>query len=67
MFPGARGKPTSIHGTAPLAECLRRRTIGLFLKLGLIIQHFAVTLLCWKHSGREAQPLMAPKVRARTT
>jgi hypothetical protein len=40
-----------IHDTARLAECLRRRTIGLFLKLGLIAQQFAETLLCWKHSG----------------
>ena len=40
-----------IHDTAPLAECLRRRTIGLFLKLGLITQQFAQTLLCWRHSG----------------
>ena len=40
-----------IHDTASLAECLRRRTIGLFLKLGLITQRFADTLLCWKHSG----------------
>jgi hypothetical protein len=40
-----------IHDTACLAECLRRRTIGLFLKLGLITQQFAETLLCWRHSG----------------
>jgi hypothetical protein len=40
-----------IHDTAPLAECLRRRTIGLFLKLGLITQQFAENLLCWRHSG----------------
>jgi hypothetical protein len=40
-----------IHDTARMAECLRRRTIGLFLKLGLIAQQFAQTLLCWKHSG----------------
>jgi len=40
-----------IHDTARLAECLRRRTIGLFLKLRLIAQQFAETLLCWKHSG----------------
>jgi hypothetical protein len=40
-----------IHDTTRLSECLRRRTIGLFLKLGLITQQFAETLLCWKHSG----------------
>ena len=40
-----------IRDTVSLCECLRRRTIGLFLKLGLIIQQFAETLLCWKHSG----------------
>jgi hypothetical protein len=40
-----------IHDTAHTAECLRRGTIGLFLKLDLITQQFAETLLCWKHSG----------------
>jgi hypothetical protein len=40
-----------VHDTARLAECLRRRTIGLFLKLGLITQPFAENLLCWRHSG----------------
>jgi hypothetical protein len=40
-----------IHDTARFAECLRQRTIGLFLKLDLITQQFAETLLCWKHSG----------------
>jgi hypothetical protein len=40
-----------IHDTVSLSECLRRRTIGLFLKLGLITQQFAETLLRWKHSG----------------
>ncbi len=40
-----------IHDTARLAECPRRRTVGLFMKLGLISQQFAETLLCWKHSG----------------
>jgi hypothetical protein len=40
-----------IHDTACLAECVRRRTLGLFLTLHLITQHFAETLLCWKHSG----------------
>jgi hypothetical protein len=39
------------HDTAPLAECLRRRTIGLFLKLDLITPQFAETHLCWKHLG----------------
>jgi len=40
-----------IHDTARLAECLRQRFIGLFLKLGLITQPFAENLLCWRHSG----------------
>jgi hypothetical protein len=40
-----------IHDTPRLSECLRRRTIGLFLKLGLIAEQFAQTLLCWRHSG----------------
>jgi hypothetical protein len=40
-----------IHDTVRLSECLRRRTIGLFLKLCLITQQFADTLLCWRHSG----------------
>jgi len=40
-----------IHDTARLAECLRQRTIGLFLKLSLITQPFAENLLCWRHSG----------------
>jgi hypothetical protein len=40
-----------VHDTARLAECLRQRTIGLFLKLGLITQPFAENLLCWRHSG----------------
>jgi len=34
-----------------LAQCLPQRAVGLFLKLGLIAQPFAETLLCWKHSG----------------
>jgi hypothetical protein len=34
-----------------MAECLRRRVVGLFLKLNLITRQFAETLLCWKHSG----------------
>jgi hypothetical protein len=33
-----------IYDIAPLAECLSRRTISLFLKLGLITQPFAETL-----------------------
>ncbi len=40
-----------VHDTARLAECLRQRTIGLFLKLGLVAQPFAENLLCWRHSG----------------
>ncbi len=40
-----------IHDTVRLSECFRRRTIGLFLKLCLITQQFADTLLCWRHSG----------------
>jgi len=40
-----------IHDTGRLAECLRQRTIGLFLKLRLITQPFAENLLCWRHSG----------------
>ncbi len=40
-----------VHDTAQMAEYLRRRTIGLFLKLDLITEQFAETLLCWKHSG----------------
>jgi hypothetical protein len=40
-----------IHDTAPLAQLLRQRTVGLFLKLGLITEQFAATLLCWRHSG----------------
>ncbi|MCX6070772.1 MAG: transposase, partial [Chloroflexi bacterium] len=40
-----------IHDTAHLAQCLRQRTVGLFLKLDLITRQFAETLLCWKHSG----------------
>ncbi len=35
-----------IHETARLSERLRRRAIGLFLKPGLITEHFAETLLC---------------------
>jgi hypothetical protein len=30
---------------------LRQRIIGLFLKLGLITEQFAETLLRWRHSG----------------
>jgi hypothetical protein len=41
-----------IHDTARLSECLRRRTIGLFLKLSLITQQFAESLLCWRHSRK---------------
>jgi ribosomal protein S9 len=33
------------------SECLRRRTIDLFLKLGLIAQRLAETLLCWNTRG----------------
>ncbi len=40
-----------IHDSARLSECLRRRTLGLFLKPGLITLQFAETLLCWRHSG----------------
>jgi hypothetical protein len=40
-----------IHDTARLAQLLRQRTIGLFLKLGLITEQFSETLLCWRHSG----------------
>jgi hypothetical protein len=40
-----------IHDTSRLAQLLRQRTVGLFLKLGLITQEFSGTLLCWKHSG----------------
>jgi hypothetical protein len=40
-----------IHDTARLAELRRRRTVGLFMKLGLITERFAETLLCWRHSG----------------
>jgi len=39
-----------IHDTDRMAECMRRRTIGLFLKMGLITHQFAETLLCWRHS-----------------
>ena len=34
-----------IHDTARPSECLRRRTIGMFLKLGLISEQFATSLL----------------------
>jgi hypothetical protein len=40
-----------ISDTTSMAECLRRRSIALFLKLDLITQSFSETLLCWKHSG----------------
>ena len=40
-----------IRDTARLAQLLRQRTVGLFLKLGLISEQFAETLLCWRHSG----------------
>ena len=40
-----------IHDTARLAQLLRQRTVGLFLKLGLITEQFSETLLCWRHSG----------------
>jgi dienelactone hydrolase len=40
-----------IHDTARLAQLLRQRTVGLFLKLGLITESFAETLLRWRHSG----------------
>jgi hypothetical protein len=40
-----------IHDTARLTQLLRQRTIGLFLKLGLISEPFAETLLRWRHSG----------------
>ena len=58
---GLRGEPgfdstgqfyhLPIRDTGRLAKCLRQRTIGLFLKLGLITQPFADNLLCWRHSG----------------
>ncbi len=35
-----------IHDAARLAGCLRQRTIGLFLKPGLITQLLAEILLC---------------------
>jgi hypothetical protein len=40
-----------IHDTARIAQLLRQRTVGLFLKLGLITEQFSETLLCWRHSG----------------
>ena len=40
-----------ILDTARLAQLLRQRTVGLFLKLGLITEQFSETLLCWRHSG----------------
>lgn len=40
-----------IHDTARLTQLLRQRTIGLFLKLGLITEKFAETLLRWRHAG----------------
>jgi hypothetical protein len=40
-----------IHDTARLTRLLRQRTVGLFLKLGLITERFSQTLLCWRHSG----------------
>jgi hypothetical protein len=40
-----------IHDTAPLAQLLRQRTLGLFLKLSLITKQFSETLRCWRHSG----------------
>ena len=40
-----------IHDTARLTQLLRQRTVGLFLKLGLITEQFSETLLCWKNSG----------------
>ncbi len=40
-----------IHDTAPLTHLLRQRTVGLFLRLGLITEQFSETLFCWKHSG----------------
>ncbi len=39
-----------VHDTARMAKCVRRCTIGLFKKSGLITQQFAETLLCWNHS-----------------
>jgi hypothetical protein len=40
-----------VHDTARLAQLLRQRTIGLFVKLDLITEQFAETLLRWRHSG----------------
>jgi hypothetical protein len=31
-----------MHDTARMVECLRRRTVGLFLKLGLITQQLLI-------------------------
>ena len=45
-----------IHDTARLTQLLRQRTVGLFLKLGLITEQFSETLLCWRHSGFSTTP-----------
>jgi hypothetical protein len=40
-----------IHDTQKLAECFRRRVIGLFLRKNLIAESFSEMLLSWRHSG----------------
>jgi hypothetical protein len=49
--PAGRFVRVPIHDTARLTQLLRQRTIGLFLRLGLISEQFAETLLRWRHSG----------------
>jgi hypothetical protein len=40
-----------LHDTQKLTEAFRRALIKLLLSKGLISEHFAATLLCWRHSG----------------
>jgi hypothetical protein len=49
--PEGRFLRVPVHDTARLTQLLRQRTVGLFLKSGLITDQFAETLLRWRHSG----------------
>jgi len=48
--PAVRSDPSCSLSTS-MSSCCLPYLIGLFLKLGLITEQFAETLLCWRHSG----------------
>ena len=40
-----------IRDMARFTQLLRQRSVGLFMKLGLITQEYSENLLCWRHCG----------------